>query len=350
MAEHIIIPGSLTVDFSGGINQQGIYNAIRTAYPTSPDYTVVSIAVPLININCIDIGVIDPVAMLKDAANKIYNYAMQYYIQPIWNALYSLYEALKGFGLGVLDLSIGILDLTLADLFDPNLINKLKIKILALYDSVTGAISDTLKDLLNLLGIPWPISINSKAPQFDIEYIINSILSSLWGFIIKLIKEVWGLIATGLRLWEIATQRGAIIWSQIWADLKDSFIGGTILDLLTRIPTIQDIWDALVAFAKQVYDKAVVTYEEILAVLKDFTFFGLRPFDWDLPWNPSVNFPEFDLMRMLNSMLQWIKNWMFNIINQFVRAIANILNAFGISLSELLSFSIPLSFCAVKNE
>jgi hypothetical protein len=154
MAQHIIIPGSLTVDFSGGINQQGIYNAIRTAYPTSPDYTVVSIAVPLININCIDFGVIDPLAMLKDAANKIYNYAMQYYIQPIWNALYSLYEALKGFGLAVLDLSIGLLDLTLADLFDPDLVNKIKAKILNWYNNLD--LRQNLIDLLNLLGITWP--------------------------------------------------------------------------------------------------------------------------------------------------------------------------------------------------
>jgi hypothetical protein len=273
---------------------------------------------------------------------------MQYYIQPIWNALYSLYEALKGFGLAVLDLSIGLLDLTLADLFDPDLVNKIKAKILNWYNNLD--LRQNLIDLLNLLGITWPITLNSVVPQFDIEYIVNSILSSLWGFVIKLIKDVWGLIATGLRLWELATQQGAIIWSQIWADLKDSFIGGTILNFLTKIPTVQDIWEALVAFAKNVYNKAVVSYEEILAVLKDFTFFGIRPFDWDLPWNPSVNFPEFDLMRMLNSMLQWLKNWMFNIINQFVRAIGNILSAFGINLGELLSFTIPLSFCAVANE
>ncbi len=342
--QHILVPGTLTFDLAAPFTQQGIYNAIRTAYPKSSEYTVVSIAVPLVYVNCIDFGIVDPIASIKDAVLKLYNYFMQYYIQPIWNALYSLYEALKSFGLGLLDIKIPILDLTLEDLFNPNLIEKIKNKILDWYYNAR----DKLIDLLKFLGIPWPLT-STSAPQFDIEYIINAVLNSLWGFVLKLIKEVIALISTGLRLWELATQQGRIVWSQIWDTIKDAILG-SIIDFLTTIPTLQQIWDALVQFAKDVYKKAVVTAEEILAIIKDFKFFGLKPFDWDLPWNPNVSFPEVDLQRMLNSMLVWFKNFLFNIIKQFVQAVIDILNFFGINLSNLAVINIPITFCAVKNE
>lgn len=345
MREHINIPGTLTFDLTAPFTQQGIYNAIRTSYPTSPDYTVTSIAVPLVHINCIETGVIDPVGFLKDAVLKLYNYFMQYYIQPLWNALYSLYEALKSFGLGVLDFSIGILDLTFADLFDPNLFEKIRAKVLDLYYNAR----QQLIDILNLLGIKWPITFSVSTPQFEIDYIINAILNSLWSFILRLIKQIISYIKTGLRLWEIATQQGNIVWSEIWDNLVDSILG-FILDFLTNVPTIEQIYNALVEFAKSVYNKAVVTYQEILAVLKDFKFFGLKPFDWDLPWNINTNFPEIDLMRMLNSMLIWFKNFLFNIIKQFVNSITDILNAFGINLSGLLVINIPITYCAVKTQ
>jgi hypothetical protein len=257
-----------------------------------------------------------------------------------------LYDALKSFGLGILDLTIGILDLTFPDLFDPNLIEKIKVKILDWYYNA----KDKLIELLELLGIKWPIMITVNSPQFDIEYIINAIMNSLWAFVIRLIKKIWGFIATGLRLWEIATQQGAIIWSQLWNELIDSIIGGAIINLFTSVPTIEDIYNALVEFAKNVYNKSVVSIQEIIAVIKDFTFFGIKPFEWDVPWNINTNFPEVDLMRMINSMLMWFKNWMFNLVNQFVNAIASILQAFGISLAGLAVITIPITFCAIKNE
>lgn len=349
MAQHIQIPGTLTFDLTAPFTQQGIYNAIRSAYPTSPDYTVVSLAVPLVHINCLETGVIDPVGMLKDAALKLYNYFMQYYIQPIWNALYSLYEALKSFGLGLLDITIPVLDLTLPDLFDPDLINKIKAKVLNWWNNLD--LRQNLIDLLNLLGIPWPLGTSGhlSVPQFDIEYIVNAILNSLWSFVLKLIKKVISLISQGLRLWELATQEGAIVWSQIWDNLKDAVLG-YILDFLTNVPTIQEMYDALIAWAKSVYNKAVVTAEEILAIIKDFKFFGLKPFDWDLPWNPKLNMPEVDLMRMLNSMLVWFKNFLFSIIKQFIDAVMDILSYFGVSLASLLTINIPVTYCAVRNE
>lgn len=349
MAQHIQIPGTLTFDLTAPFTQQGILNAIRSAYPTSPDYTVVSLAVPLVHINCLETGVIDPVGMLKDAALKLYNYFMQYYIQPIWNALYSLYEALKSFGLGLLDITIPVLDLTLPDLFDPDLINKIKAKVLNWWNNLD--LRQNLIDLLNLLGIPWPLGTSGhlSVPQFDIEYIVNAILNSLWSFVLKLIKKVISLISQGLRLWELATQEGAIVWSQIWDNLKDAVLG-YILDFLTNVPTIQEMYDALIAWAKSVYNKAVVTAEEILAIIKDFKFFGLKPFDWDLPWNPKLNMPEVDLMRMLNSMLVWFKNFLFSIIKQFIDAVMDILSYFGVSLASLLTINIPVTYCAVRNE
>lgn len=344
-AQHIQVPGEIVVDLSAPFTHQGIYNAIRVIKPNDPGLTVVSLAVPIVAINCKDIGVIDPIEELKKAAQRLYNYLMQSYIQPLWDALYGLLKALGG----VFDIKLPVLGLSITDLFDPNIAERIKQLILKWYDTTTGAISQALKDLLDLLGIRWPITFNTSQPEFQLEEIIKSILNSLWGFVVKAIKKVIELIKAGLLAWEAINTQGIPTWSRIWQEAVDAVLGA-ILDLLTRVPTIQEIYDALVAFAKKVWNKAVVTIEEIIAVIKDFKFFGLKPFDWDWPWNPNLVNPEIDLMRMLNSMLVWMKNFIFRLILQFVQLVENVLEFFGITLSKLTKITIPITLCAVRNE
>ena len=346
MAEHILVPGSITFDLAAPFSQQGIYNAIRTAYPTSPEYTVVSIAVPLVYINCRDFGIINPLEELKNAASRLYTYFMQYYIQPIWNAFYSLYEVLKNLGLAVLDITIPIFNLTIADLFDPNIYDRVKQAVLNIYYSAR----EQLLQILDLLGIKWPPFAGIGAIELEIEYIVESIVNSLWGFVIKAIKSVITLISTGLKLWETIYNQSIPTWSQIWDGAKDAVLG-FIADLLTNVPTIKQIEVAIIAFARAIYGKLEVTYQEIMDAMANFTFliFG-KPFDWTLPWNPNINAPELDFQKMLNSILIYCKNFIFNVIKSFVNAVLAVLEFFGISLANLATINIPLTFCAVKNE
>lgn len=336
---HILVPGELVIDLSAPFTQQGIYNAIRTVYPKDPTLSVVSIAVPLVYINCKDFGTIDPVNEIKNAVMRLYNYFMQSYIQPIWNALFSLLKALGG----VFDIKLPVLGLSINDLFDPNLAEKIKKIILDWYYNA----KDQLIKLLETLGIRWPITFKTSQPEFEIEEIVKAILNSLWGFVVKAIKKVIELIKLGLLAWEAINTQGVPTWSRIWQEAVDAVLGA-ILDFLTRVPTIQEIYDALVAFAKQVWNKAVVSIEEIIAVIKDFKFFGLKLFDWDFPWNPKVSNSEIDLMRMLNSMLVWMKNFIFRLILQFVQLVENVLQFFGVTLAKLTTIKIPITLCAVQ--
>jgi hypothetical protein len=347
MAQHITVPGQIVFDPSQAFTQEGIYNVLQLIKPNDPNLTVVSIAIPFVNINCKEFGIFDPITELKNAAERLYNYFTKYYIEPIWNALYSLYDALKNLGLGVIDLSIGIFDLHISDLFDPNLYATLKQKVLDWYYNR----KQDLIDLLDFLGIRWPITFSTIQPEFEIEEIIKSILNSLWGFLIKAFKKLVQLCKTGTELWEALYNNGIPSWSTI-INQAEAAIMGFILDFLTNVPSINDIYESLVAFAKSVYNKTVVSIEEIIAVIKDFTFgpFG-KLFNFSFPtWNPNTFNPEIDLVRMLNQMLVYLKNFILNIITQFVKAILNVLQFFGINIAELLTITIPITLCAVANE
>lgn len=346
MATHVQVPGTLVIDLTAPFNQQGIYNAIRTVYPPDPTLSVVSIAVPFVHINCLEYGIIDPVDALKRAAQNIYNYMMQYYVQPLWNALYSLFKALESLIGSVLDLTIPVFNLHISDLFDPNLGERIRQWVLDLYYNA----QQQLRDILDLLGIKWPDFGGVHAPEFDIGYIADAILNSLWGFILKAIKKVIEFIKLGLVAWEAINNNGIPTWSQIWEQAKDAILG-YITDLLTNVPTIDQIYDAVVAWAKVFWGKLSVTAEEIMEAIKHFTFgiFG-KPFDWDLPWNPSISMPNVDIYKMLTSILLYCKNFLFNIINSFIQAVVSVLEFFGISLGNLGQISIPITLCAVVNE
>jgi hypothetical protein len=347
MAQHITVPGSIVFNPRSAFSQEGLYNTLRLIKPQDPSLTVVSIAIPFVHVNCKDFGIIDPIVELKNAAERLYDYFIKYYIQPAWNALYSLYEALKNLGLGVIDLSIGIFDLHISDLFDPNLFGTVKAKVLDWFYNR----KQDLIDLLDLLGIRFPFTFGMHAPEFEIEEIVKSICNSLWAFLIKAFKKLIQLCKQGTELWEAINTNGIPTWSSI-IDRIESVVMGAILDFLTNVPSIKDIYNSLEAFAKSVWNKSVVTIEEIIAVIKDFTFgiFG-KLFNFSFPtWNPNLKMPELDLMRMLNQMLLYLKNFLLSTITNFVKAIADVLQFFGVTILDALTFEIPLTLCAVVND
>lgn len=346
MAQHITVPGSIVFNPRTAFSQEGLYNTLQLIKPQDPNLTVVSIAIPFVHINCKEFGIIDAVTELKNAAERLYDYFVKYYIQPIWNALYSLYEALKDLGLGIIDLAIGIFDLHISDLFDPNLFDTIKAKVLDWYNNR----KQDLIDLLNTLGIRFPFTFNVSVSEIEIEEIAKAICNSLWAFLIKAFKRVIALISQGVALWE-ALHSSPPTLSQLINRAYDAILG-VIGDFLTNVPSINDIYESLVNFAKSVYNKASVTIEEIVAVIKDFTFgpFG-KLFNFSFPtWNPNTNFPEVDLMRMLNQMLIFLKNFILSTITNFVKAIADVLQFFGVTILDALTFEIPITLCAVTNE
>lgn len=347
MAQHITVPGKIVFDTSTNISQEGIYNALKLIKPNDPNVTVVSIAVPFVHINCKEFGIIDVVTELKNAAERLYDYFTKYYIEPIWNALFSLYEALKDLGLGVIDLTIPFFNLHISDLFNPNLFDTIKDYVYNLYMNAR----EELISILNALGIRFPFTFSVSAPELEIVEIAKAICNSLWSFLIKAFKKLIQLCKAGAELWEAINNAGVPRFSTIIAQIEASIMA-FILDFLTNVPSLNDIYNSLVDFAKSVYNKSVVTIQEIVSVIKDFTFgvFG-KLFNFSFPtWNPNTNFPEIDLMRMLNQMLIYLKNFLLSVITQFVKGISEVLNFFGIFLNDLLSFELPVTLCAVRND
>jgi hypothetical protein len=343
---HITIPASISIDLNAPFSQQGIYNIIRSAYTPVPGYSIVGIDIPLLNIACKEFGVIDPINELKNAAIKVYDLMVRYYIEPVWYALKALYDVLKSLGLGLLNIDIPVFNLKIEDLFDTNLGQRVKEAVLDLYYNA----KQQLIDLLDLLGITWPPFARFSSAELEIEYIVDSIRHSLWGYLIRAIKQIWGLIATGLKLWEAINNQGIPTWSKIWDETLETIIF-QVANYLTNIPTIKQIYQAILEYARLVYNKFEVTYQEIMDAMSGFTFpiFG-KPFDWDLPWNPNVNFPELDFSKMMTSILVWMKNFLFNIINQFNNAVVAVFQFFGISFAGLAVITIPVTFCAIPNE
>jgi hypothetical protein len=347
MAQHVTVPGSIVFNPRSAFSQEGLYNTLRLIKPQDPSLTVVSIAIPFVGVNCKEFGIIDPIAELKKAAERLYDYFIKYYIQPVWNALYSLYEALKNLGLGIIDLAIGIFDLHISDLFDPNLFATIKAKVLDWYYNR----KQDLIDLLNTLGIRFPFTFSLKSAELEIEELVKAICNSLWAFLIRAFKKLIALCSQGVALWEAIYNQSIPTWSQIIEKAQQAIMG-FILDFLTNVPTITDIFNALEAFAKRVWNKAVVTFQEILAVIQDFTFgiFG-KLFNFSFPkWNPNSFNPEIDLMRILNQMHLYLKNFLLSIITNFVKAIADVLQFFGVTILDALTFEIPITLCAVVND
>ena len=92
---------TLTLDPNQLFSMKGISETLFKITPNDPSLKVIGVDFTLIGLQCKTIGIIDPVKELQEAASRIYDYAMKAILQPIWTALYSLYNALKRFGLAI---------------------------------------------------------------------------------------------------------------------------------------------------------------------------------------------------------------------------------------------------------
>jgi hypothetical protein len=341
--KHYHTNGTVSINLADAFNMQKIADAISSAYPSEPGVAVVGITIPLLSITCKEVGVIDPISDIKNAVSRMYHKFMQGFIQPIWDALYGVYNALKRFGLAVLDLKLPILGLKISDLFNPNIYDVIKKAITNLYESARNKIDA----ILNILKIPVNIVNDLDSLEKKIEAIVKNIFVSIWDTIIKKIKDVIDLIKIGLRVFDLIVYKH-LVWSIVLQSAIDAILK-KIMDFFTNPPSIQDIYDALMKFAQRVYNRATgITCNDIMKIISQFRLpiIGL-PIDWQLPLNPRVNAPCFDLAQILADMKMWINNFIMKIVQKFVEKILSILSLFG-QVFKLPTLHIPITLCVTK--
>jgi phage-related protein len=343
---HTEIKTTLEIKLGSGtpLNMQTLADAIQKSYPKDPNIIPLGISVPGICLTqCKTFGEVNAEESTIDAATRLYNAGLQAIYQPIWTALYAAYSALKRLGLAVIDLTIPYFGLQLTDIFDPNFYCKLFDIVKKLWDKA----QDFLKNIFKSLSIPWPIFKGFDSIEEKIKYVVRSLVASLWDELLKKINLIKDLIQTGLKILDAITPPYKPKWSLIWQTAIDQFLK-TILDYLKKPPSLQQIYDALVAFAKKVLNKLVVTAEDILSILKRFKLpvFG-NPLDWLGDFFKRFINPELSLARVLNDIKLWIKNFIANIILKFLDAVMVILKFLGITF-KLPTLKFPITLCVIK--
>jgi hypothetical protein len=346
--EHVQVPIQVNFDITKTINAESIAAAIAEAYPKDPNLTVVGLTIPLLSIVCKDQGIIDPISDIKNAISRVYDYLSKAIIEIVWNTLYKVYNVIKVFIGDVLDLSLGILNLKVSDLFNPDLYGTIERTVKDLYATSKA----TLDQILSFLNIPTPAFADVHSPEKEIEHFVKSILSSLWTQLWKKVEEIRNLINTGLGLWDAANffvknPKSSFPTQPFWQSVVDAVLG-KYLDLIKNPPTMQQIEDALIDFARGAYQKAEVRASEILAVLERFTLpiVGF-PLDWNLPLNPRVHANSIDLAQIISDIKIWLNNFVTNLVQKFVNAITKLLSLFGIPVPSFPPIPIPLTACAI---
>ena len=347
MPEHIPIEGEIVIDLKKALNMQTLSDTILTSFPGKGKYRIDGIAIPIVNAECKGFGVIDPISDIKAAISRLYDELMRAIFQPIWDVLMAILEFLGDLIDEVLDYRLPILDLTIGDLFKPGLYDKIKARIQYLWDNAKAE----LEALLKSLGLGWPWFDNVESPQKIIEQIMSAIVHALWDIVIKMVGKIIGLIELALEIYDEVINQGRTIFATLWKAIKEQ-IFGKLLDFILNPPTLEQIKEWILEFARNYYGKLLLTYEEIMAILRDFEIpiLKLKPFDWEWPWfNPEK--PDLNFRQMLVDIKVWVQNFVISIIKAFIQAIVDILKALIPSLETLLSWTvitIPLTFCAVE--
>jgi len=347
--KHVEIPITVNFKVTELLNSEKIAQAVAAAYPSDPTLRVVGLTVPLLSFTCKNEGIINPISDIKNAISRMYDYLQKGIMLPIWTLLYKLYNILKSFGLGVLNLSLGVLNLKVDDLLNPNIYETIEKAVKDLYENARS----TLDSILSFLKISTPPFKDIRSPEKEIEHFVKSILSSLWTAFWKKVEEIKNLINTGLRLWDLQNyyppknRKSTFPTQPFWEQAVNAVLG-KYLSLIKNPPTMEEILQKLEDFARSIYRKAEVTAAEIMAVLSRFSLpiVGF-PLDWKLPLNPNVKPNSVDLAQIVADIKIWINNFVANIVQKFINAILQLLSIFQLSIS-FPSITIPLTACAIR--
>lgn len=338
----ISIPTTLTIDIASGFNMQSIYESIINQNSSST-YTILGIDIPLIGIDCLQYKTVDPTFDIKEAVMRLFEYLMKLVAKPIWTILEKLASVLGAVVDGILE--IPVLGLKITDLFREDLPEVIGKIVRNLWE--TG--KTELEKLLKTLGIPWPWFEQIDDPELSIRKIAKDIASSLWQFFFKAIGKLLSAIRIAMLAFDLATYQTPT-WSKIWDEVVKAILG-SIAKFLAFPLTLEELYKAIIDFAKEVLNLPVVTFQEIISIIEKFQLpiFGL-PMDWKLPLNIKLEFPEKDFSKIISDMLAWLNNFLVGILKKFIEAIGAILKFFGVPFQFLTEVKIPIVVCAVENQ
>lgn len=336
----VSLPGVLSIDLLK-FNMQSMIDSVKTSYNTST-HTVLGMDIPIIGFDCLVYKTVDPNFDISEALIRLYDYLYKLTLKPIWETLEALAKAI-GAVLGDI-LTLPVLDLKIPDLFKDDIWQTIEDKVRSLWESGQAE----LESILKILNIPWPFFQQLDDPDLSIRKIAKDIGANLLQFVWKAIDKLIKAIQTALRIFDIATF-GVPKFSITWQEVVDAVIG-EVLKFFTAPLTLSELYDALLDFGRSVLDLPVLTFNDLMSVIKNFKLpiFGF-PLDYTLPVNVKVEFPEKDFSKIISDMMVWINNFLVNILKKFIEAVTSILEYFGLKPKFLTSVNIPITLCAVEN-
>ena len=318
---------------------QGIYDSVTSLYPA--DSTVTGISIPMLGITCIETGVINPFADIKEAVVRMYNDAMGQYLRPAWNALFSIFNILSA---GVLDFKIPLLDLTIFDLFKRDSYNRIEVAVAKLY----AESKEKVKDLCRLFSIPFPLFTGISDAKKEVQLIVKALVTSFWDETFKIMNKMITMISAALFIYDrIKRTAFQVTWEKaIAAVFKELFF-------YMAVPSsVAQLKDLLTEYAKSLYNTATVTYDQLIQAMKSFKvpFFG-SPMEFNIDKILSkVSIPEVDFASLLVDMKVWLGNVIVDTVKKFIFFISGttLLKALGINLDSFDEIKVPIVLCITE--
>jgi hypothetical protein len=336
----VALPAVLSVDLFN-LNAQTLYENVLASYNTST-HTVLGIDIPIVGVDCLIYKTVDPTFDIKESLIRLFDYLSKLILKPIWEVLEALAKAI-GAVVGDI-LKLPVLDLTIPDLFKDDIWQVIEDKVRKLWNEA----QEELIEILKILGIPWPFFDQIEDPELSIRKIAKDIAANLLQFIFKAIDKIVKAIQTALRIFDLSTYQKPV-WSEIWQKAVDAVLG-EVLKYLVQPITLEELYKALVDFAKEVLKLPVVAFQDLMSVIEKFKLpvFGF-PLDYKLPLNIKVEFPEKDFSKIISDMIVWLNNFLVGILRKFIEAVMSVLEFFGLPVKFLTTVKIPITLCAVEN-
>lgn len=336
----VSLPAVLLVDLAN-FSMQSLIDSVRNAYNTNT-HTVLGIDIPIIGFDCLIYKTVSPNFDISEALIRLFDYLGKLILKPIWEILTALAKVLGA----VVDdlLEIPILGLKIPDLFKDDLWQTIENVVQRLWDEG----EDKLKEILNILDIPWPFFTELEDPEISKRKIAKDIAANLLQFLWKALGKLLDIIEAALRVFDFSNYEMPV-WSEVWKKAVDAVLG-EVLDFFVQPFTLDKLYKLLEDFAKDFLKVSDITFPDLMSIVEKFKLpiFGY-PLDYKLPIDPKVEWPERDFSKVISDMLVWFNNFLINILKKFVEAVLSILEFFGIDIKFLTSISIPITLCAVEN-
>jgi hypothetical protein len=132
-------------------------------------------------------------------------------------------------------------------------------------------------------------------------------------------------------------------------DIWKKAVGVLFVFLFNTPFKIDELIKLIEEFAKKLLKKAQVTYTDLMKVLEKFKIPGIgRPYDWKWPYNPKVNMPNIDFVKLLTDIQLWLSNFFMNITLRFIKSVSKVLNFFKIQYPVLpFNLSLKATLCVI---